>query len=143
MARDIIEKQPTQDQSVNKPESGTYGEKADRARLERALPPMQPAIQPSGGGPTPMGGTSPTVPPLPGGRPKVAPPGVPAAVMGPTDRPGVPTQTPLTGPVQSPIATAESVAQARIALLQQLATSDEVSAETREWAEMVLEILSG
>lgn len=142
MAQDIIEKVPTADQSVNKPESGTYGEKADRARLEKALPPMQPGGQSSGGGPAPMGRPSPNVPPLPGGRPKASPSGVPGAVMAPTDRPGVPIQTPLAGDPQSPIATAESVAQARIALLQQLSTSNEVSSETREWAKMVLEILS-
>ena len=37
-----IEKTPTSDTSVNKPESGTYGEKADLARLRQSLPPMGP-----------------------------------------------------------------------------------------------------
>ena len=43
MADDLeLDKTPTSDVSVNKPESGTYGEKADLARLKQTLPPMGP-----------------------------------------------------------------------------------------------------
>ena len=35
---DIVEKTPTQNMSVNKPESGTYGERAETDRLKKELP---------------------------------------------------------------------------------------------------------
>lgn len=145
MAQDTIEKTPTQDTSVNKPASGTYGEKADRERLRKSLPPMRPQQQ-AGGGPAPMRGMPGRMPDRAGGRPVSAPGGVPSAILKPTDQPGTPVnsprQLPQEGPM-SPVATAENIVAARIALLQQLATSNEVSAETREWAKLVLEMMNG
>ena len=55
MAEMDIDKTPTQNTSVNKPESGTYGEKADLANLKSSLPPMAaPEQQGVGGTPGPL-----------------------------------------------------------------------------------------
>lgn len=143
MADQTIEKTPTQNHSVNKPASGTYGEKADVARLKEQLP---EAGKPAQGG-SPTGGPPPVRPStsLPGGkpgRPPTAPPGVPTAVLHPSDRPGVPLSQPLTAPTP-PLGGAETAQQARIALLDALASDPTVSDETREWARIVLEMLLG
>ena len=134
---DIPEKLP----SVNKPESGTYGEKVDLSRLQAQLP--------SNGAATgPASGPAPTLPPV-SDRP-VRPglesqspspvPGLPGALLGPTQRPwepvtaapaGVPQQLALTG------------AQRRLQILDALASSPDVSPEMREWAEMLRRILTG
>ena len=67
-----ISKTPTQNTSVNKPASGTYGEKAELSRLQQALP--DSGGRPGGGapGPSPMspgqgpaGGPGPGRPPGP------------------------------------------------------------------------------
>ena len=131
-----IDKTPTQNQSLNKPEGGTYGEKAEVERLKKELP--------SGQGP---GGPQQAPPP---GRPRaarpvpasIAPPtpagptGVPDALMHPGSRPMVTGQP--DGPAQPSVA---NISQARIALLDALQSSKEVSPETREWAGIVLEMM--
>lgn len=141
MADQTIEKTPTANQSVNKPSSGTYGEKADISRLKAALP--------ESGGPSgaPPGEMSPvrqstSLPGGPPGRPSAAPAGVPTAVMHPSQRPGVPLNQPLAQPAP-PLGGAQSAQQARIALLDALASDPTVSEETREWASTVLEMLVG
>ena len=64
-----IEKTPTADTSVNSPESGTYGEKADLNRLRQALPPMGPPGSEGTGAAAPA--------PTPGRRPGPSSPGIP------------------------------------------------------------------
>lgn len=123
----------------NQPTSGTYGEGAANDRLKQALPPtptpqgpqapavtMPPVGQPPVGGPAPMGRP-------PGGQ---TPPGIPNAILegGPPQAqagPGLPTPA-----VATP-------AQGRLLVLQQLASSGDVSDETRQWAQMVLKVLIG
>lgn len=139
-----LEKTPTANVSVNSPQSGTYGEKADLNRLKQSLPAMGPA--PSGdpaAGPGPLPGTPPSLPGRPG-RPMNAPEGVPDAIMGPSARPDVPVGTPLdrgAAPPSSAFANARSQREARVTLLQQLQDSPEVSEATREWARLVLETM--
>ena len=136
---DEIEKNPL---PVNKPASGTYGEKKELNDLKASLPPMNPGAGPTATGPSPMPGASPQMPADPGGRPLNTPPGVPSALMGKTDQPTVPLNTPLAQPQPAPMAGAQSAAQARIVLLQALSVSNEVSEETRAWAKAVLEMLT-
>lgn len=135
MANDNIEKTPTANQSVNKPESGTYGEQADRNRLKKNLPPMDPEGQAQGGmEPSPMPQPSPGQPAQAGGRPPNAPPGVPGALLTPGGPPA---------PGQQPNAPRANPQAARLTLLENLASSQEVSDTTRQWAQLVLEALRG
>jgi hypothetical protein len=133
MADQSIEKTPMAGTSVNKPESGTYGEKADLANLQQSLPPMGPGGG-AEGGPAPMPQPSPAMPGRPGGRPMNAPAGVPDVLLGTED---------AATPAAAPNAPGASPEAARLALLEQLASSTEVSETTRAWARLVLESLSG
>ena len=93
MAEMDIDKTPTQNQSVNKPESGTYGEKAEIANLKSSLPPMAaPEQQGVGGGPGPLPSRG---MPQQEGRPKEGPSMLPQGVMSPTQRPNVPLSQPM------------------------------------------------
>lgn len=127
-----LEKTPQNGPSLNKPESGTYGEKVDLARLQGQLPPMGPAGGPGGGPGGPPGG--PNVPP--GGPP--ASPGVPGGVLRPTDRPNVPLSTPLVNTGQQ-APQPGSAREVHIQVLQALVADSSVSEVTRQWAESVLE----
>lgn len=121
------------------PQSGTYGTVADTERLKQQL-------SLPGGGPTGPGGAAmkPTAPPpgIPQGTQITPPPGgVPDVLMAPTTRPDVPASTPL----QNAFAGAPAVvtgAQRRLSILHALSTSEEVSEETREWAQLVLDKLA-
>ena len=140
-----LDKTPTRDSSVNSPESGTYGEKADLARLRQALPPMGPPGSQGTGGAAPPAGAPPAGlgPGLqrPTGRPAGGPTGVPSGVLAPTQRPGVPLSQPRDpGPPPMP-PRAAAADQQRLAILDALTTHPEVSEETREWATLVLEAL--
>ncbi len=130
-----IDKTPTQNQSANKPESGTYGEKAEVERLRKELPssggpgpgPAQEAPQRSQATPNkPVAG-------MPVQEP-AGPAGLPDVLTHPSRTPG--QVTPRSSMVQP--SQPESLSQARLALLDSLATSQEVSPETREWAQIVL-----
>jgi hypothetical protein len=125
---DVLEQVPAGG-GMNKPESGTYGEKAALADLQKQLPVQDqqqpgPAMQPT---PGPMGGR-----PAPSS-------GLPPGLMAPTRQPDVPVSTPLTGQsaVGSPLAGAADVRQKRLLLLDALSQSPEVSPETREWASIM------
>jgi hypothetical protein len=131
---------------VNKPDSGTYGEGAALQRLKDSLPPP-PATAPG----QPM--APPPVSPNParqgpqnlGGRPQTgaaAPPGIPSAVLGPTQQPGIPVATPLSAPTPNPVQNAVNAQQQRLALLDQLANNPRVSDDTREWAKQVIRLLT-
>lgn len=134
-----LEKQPMGG-GMNKPASGTYGEKVDLERLKQQLPSSgQPAVAPPGG-PRPM--SQPSGPgPRPIGRPMSGPPGVPSPLMAPSTT-GTPVGTPLARGGPSGIVSSQQGIQARIAILEQLSSSPEVSSATREWAKLVLEMLS-
>ena len=131
-----IDKTPTQNQSLNKPVGGTYGEKAEVERLKKELPssgqaPVGPQQPPPRRGRAPRPAPASVAPPTPAG-----PTGVPNALMHPGTRPmatGQPGEP--TGP------SVANISQARIALLDALQTSQEVSPETREWAGIVLEMM--
>lgn len=131
-----IDKTPTQDQSMNKPESGTYGERVEVERLKKELPSSrgpgapQPAEGPQRATPTK---NKPAVMAAP---PPAGPPGLPDVLMHPGAGGGQPRQQQVQ---QRPGAV--NVSQARIALLDALSSSREVSDETREWASLVLEML--
>lgn len=117
---------------MNKPSSGTYGEKADLASLQAALPQSDPL--PPGGGPQPV----PPMPPPPAGLRSQQPaaPGLPPALLRPTRNPDTPVNTPLEQPAQIP----EGLDRQRRMLLQVLAERG-LSAETREWAKLVLALV--
>ena len=138
-----IEKTPTQNQSVNSPASGTYGEKAELNRLKQALPESGARPGPPAPGASPMTRPGVSGPDRPEGRPAgpQAPVGVPGVMMHGTDRPDQPLNTPRVQP-GDPMGGAQSADQARLVVLQSLADSDTVSEATREWAEHVLEMLA-
>ena len=129
---EAIEKTPTANTSVNKPESGTYGEKAAEARLKSSLPAMDPMV-PTNSGPAPMPQKQPSMPAQPG-RPTQAPMGVPGVLLSEGNAPG---------PMNQPAAPAPNPQAARLSLLEGLANSQEVSESTRLWAQTVLEALRG
>jgi hypothetical protein len=132
VAEPTREKSPTADTSANQPKSGTYGEKSAVNDLKKALPPMDPAGQATSGlEPSPMPQPTPGMPAQAGGRPVNAPSGVPGALFSG----GPPT------PAEQPNAPSANPQAARISLLEQLASSQEVSETTREWARIVLEAL--
>lgn len=127
-----LEKTPVPGQ--NRPASGTYGEQADLDRLRQSLP--SPQGQPPAGPQGPPG--TPLNPPVQAGPP----PGVPAPIMAPSDRPQVPLGTPLVNTGQ-PVLVPESPSQARMAFLHALVQSPETSEVTKRWAEAVLEAYGG
>lgn len=123
---DVIEQVPA-GTGVNKPESGTYGEDVALQRLRQQLPG------------TPTGETAPPrtqLPPMTGptGGALPPPPGLPQALFAPTRRPDVPVGTPLqqTAPVP------QSPGEQRVMLLDTLSKDPNVSEETREFAQLVL-----
>lgn len=124
-APNIIEQQPAGG-PVNRPDSGTYGEKAALERLQASLPGMDPAA--------PAAPAAPPGQPGPGPLPPQAPAGLPSVLTEPTRNPGVPVSTPLQ---PQPTVGADRRAQA-LQQLQILMSSPEVSEETREWAAAVL-----
>lgn len=133
---DVIEQVPAGG-NVMAPDSGSYGDKAATDRLRKSLQ-------------VPAGSGSPTAPqpsPVPAGGPSGRPPApaapgtVPDVLMSPTTMPDVPVSKPLASP-PSPTATVDA-AQRRLRLLSLLAESDEVSQETKEWAQLVLDALAG
>ncbi len=120
--------------AVNRPESGTQGEKVDVQNLKDSLPQMGPGQATPGLEPSPMPSPTGDMPTQAGGRPPNAPAGVPSVLLG---EGGPPT------PAETPNAPAANPQAARITLLEQLVSSEEVSETTREWAKIVLEGLRG
>lgn len=131
---DIPEKTAT---AVNKPESGTYGEKADLQRLRSQLPssgssaPMPQARQ------LPPISDRPVRPmPVPSRQSTV--PGLPDVLVGPSNREWEPVTT---MPLGTPRQLTMTAQQMRLMKLDALANSPEVSPETREWARMLKRVL--
>lgn len=119
--------------NVNRPASGSYGEKAAADRLQQALPQSEPA------GPVMGGGAAQPTPTMPGSAPArsaASPAGLPAGLLRPSDRPNEPIGTTYAGPVD-PYAGAVDARQRRLRLLDMLSTHPEASPEMREWAEVV------
>lgn len=132
-----LEKTPTSDISVNKPESGTYGEKVDLSRLRQSLPPMGPPGSDGTAAAAPPAGVRPGELNRPTGRPKNGPSGVPGSLLSPTQRPGVPLDQPLArAPAPQP-PRAQAANEQRLLILDQLTSHPEVSSDTREWARLV------
>ena len=132
-----VTKMPLPGGNVNSPASGTYGEKAALERLKSQLPGVD-----AGAGPTASNPAAPMpTPPAGAGISNSPPPGVPSGIMAPTSRPDVPVSTPLQqGPV-SPLAGAQTGNQQRLAILDSLANSPNVSDSTREWAQSLVQSL--
>jgi hypothetical protein len=114
---------------INKPNSGTWGEKAAQSRLEAALPGPIAPTGPGGAGAPPM----PTPAAAPAGG---APAGLPPSILRPTERPDVPASTPLATPPVNPLAGAQSGRQRRLAILDAIANDPKASTQTREWAQL-------
>lgn len=132
--------------NVGRPESGSYGEGAEGERLAAG-------IGGNGGGPGPPPYPGPAPPPevrpastgAPDGRPGGtvnAVPGLPPMLARASDRPAEPVWTPPADPNYAvPNTTTLSAQQQRIAVLDALRMSPNVSPETREWAQVVLATL--
>lgn len=126
-----ISKQPNP-AGINQPESGVYGAVAATDRMRKALPPL-PADGAATGQPG-MAMPTPSQNPMPASDPG----GLPSALFAPTQRPNVPVASPLQAPPVNPVASAVGGMQQRLALLDSLANSPDVSDETREWATIVI-----
>lgn len=132
---------------VNQPES-PYGAVADLNRLKQQFP---QAAQ--GAGPLP------TAPPGPFGPPGTLPPGasgggfsqggstsgplpgLPEGILAPTDRPEVPVNAPLAEPMPAAdMGAVVTPSQNRMRILEALRQSEDP--ETREWAEMMIRLLT-
>ena len=126
---------------ANQPASGTYGDKAELDRLEASMPP------PTEGSPNDPNAAQ-AIPEVDGSQVRNARsnreaqgmPGLPAPILAKTNRPNTPAgETPLRGASEAATVTPR---QQRLALLDMLANSPEVSEETREWAQLVIRILT-
>ena len=137
-----LEKTPTGDVAVNEPEGGTYGEQAELDRLKSSLPPMGGPGGQAGGRTAPsLGGGLASAGGAPIGRPQNAPPGVPQALLGPTQRPNQPLGAPLGQQAPAMPPRAQAADQQRLMILDSLTTHPDVSAETKEWATLVRDAL--
>jgi hypothetical protein len=131
-----ITKMPMPGGNVNAPASGTYGEGAALENLKRQLP------SPAAPGPSAQNPVAPMPSPPGGGMVPAPAPGVPPALLAPTQRPDVPVSTPLAG-VGGPAPMTQSAAQRRLAVLDALANNPDVSEQTREWASTLISQLAG
>lgn len=129
------------DPRPNQPASGTYGEAAEREQLARSLPGTGQGTAP-GPGPEEPPGPGRRIPREREGRPAgpTPPPGIPPVLLHPGS--GFDGAPPAVVP-QGPTAPAPVVnaAQRRIAVLDAIANHPEVSEETREWAQVLLDVL--
>lgn len=119
---------------VNQPDQ-PYGARTELERLAEALGQQAPAVRTGENRPY-LERPSAKVPAPPPQRTASPPPGIPAAVLAPTDRPEVPVNTPL---VTAPPMAQPAPDQARLALLDRLRSSPSVSPTTREWARLLIE----
>lgn len=109
--------------NVSKPSSGSYGDVKSLDDLRAALPGSQSSE------PREMSATPTSLPEAP--RPS-APAGLPPGLLAPSRQPDVPVSQPMSMPAGPPVGSPQ---EKRIALLDSLAKSPNVSAETREWAQ--------
>jgi hypothetical protein len=127
---DVIEQQPAGG-NVMEPQSGTYGEKAELARLQQELPTSGAPAEP----------TQPTPPQVQPRRQPGPDNGLPRGLLAPTRRPEVPASTPPQGPVD-PYAGVVQAQQRRVRYLEILSSSPDATPEVREWARILLRKLS-
>lgn len=115
-----------------------YGQQAELSRLVAATAPPPPTSAPLV---EPMG--VPATPGTYGGAPSAGTPGIPDALLAPTQRPDVDVATPGSSPtfMPNPVDEFAPPPEATMALLTQLAQSPEVTAQTRAWARLVLRTL--
>lgn len=137
---DIIDKEPVPaGGNVNKPSSGTYGEKASVERLKSQLPQVQPGPLGGGGPAGGQGGQGLTSPPGPGPRPQPTEqspiPGIPAPIFDQTDRPNVDVNTPLVEGNAGPATPSQGALRVIDSLRQ------DPDPEVQEFAEMLFEFL--
>jgi len=136
-----LEKRELPGGNTSKPESGTYGEKAALANLESSLPMDESHVEGQDLDPMPRQPEG-----LPGideaGRPPSGPPGLPSALLHPTELPGVDVNTPLQPAPTSGMASAVDDRQRRLLVLTDLAESPDTSEATREWAKILIELLT-
>lgn len=118
----------------NTPESGTYGAKSQLDALKGAIGLPPPSQGQDAAKPVPSMPAS-AKPSQPGG-----PFGLPGAITAPTQSPNVPANTPLAQPV-NPVANAANPSQQRLALLDMLSKNPDVSDQTRELAQIMLQKL--
>lgn len=131
----VMEQQPAGGNPMQ-PSSGTYGEGAERERLEQQLPIGDgPPAPPSPSGPVGRPAGPAALPGMPAGG--AAPGGVPDVLLGPSDRPDVPVGTPLDAGAADMFPGAVDARQKRLALLDMLTTHPDASQEVREWASIV------
>ena len=135
----IPEKSPS---SVNQPSSGTYGEKADLAKLKAQLPAPEGSA-PIGSGPqTPQnpGMAVSSSPIRPSSNDMSSPvPGLPSALFNqPTQRPGEPATTMPSNTLAQDQPSSLSGQQQRLAILDALANDPTRSEQTRAWAKIVI-----
>lgn len=128
-----INKMPLAGGNVNSPASGTYGEGAALERLKQSLPAMP------GPGPSPDQPQSPMPTPGTGGVSTPPTGALPSALLAPTTRPDVPVATPLDMGMQAPVSLTSR--QRRMQILDMLASSPDVTDDTREWASLMIEKL--
>lgn len=135
--------------NVNRPDSGVYGEGAALESLKKSLPTTgaTPAAAPAGA-PVPSVGTEPVAPVVRNeGRPRTGaavPPGIPSVLLAPTQQPQIPVGTPLASAAPAaPGNGASTPSQSRLAMLDMLANSPDVSPTTREWAQNLMDALLG
>jgi hypothetical protein len=127
---------------LNAPASGSYGEGQAQQELQAALPVGAPPA-PQGAPLPPMGqGAVPSIPQREG-RPTgpTPPPGIPSIMARPTDMPNVPLNTPLAAP--GAVSMPQAPDEARLQVLQTLASSPNVSQTTRQWARQVIALILG
>lgn len=128
---DIAQQPQNPGGNVNQPASGTYGEQQSLLNLQQSLPAMAPQQQGAPNlpaiNPTPMRSTR------EGAAAPSTVPGIPDVLNHPTQQPNVPASTPLAPTPQLPV----TPMQSRMAIVDALAQSPNVSPETREWAQMI------
>tara|TARA_R110001606_G_scaffold364762_2_gene519333 strand:+ start:5038 stop:5481 length:444 start_codon:yes stop_codon:yes gene_type:complete len=134
---DVIEQLPAGG-NVMTPPSGSYGSKVENQRLRKSLQVPEGPVTPTPSQPSPVPGGGPS------GMPSApaAPGTVPDVLMRPTNSPDTPVSKPLAGRGGMSPAAAVDAAQKRLQLLDFLSTSDDVSPETQEWAQMVRDALA-
>jgi len=133
---DVSQIQIGNGQNVNKPSSGTYGEKAANNRLKQSLPaaPGGPTGQPT------APATQPNLPVPPPQAQRPTPKGIlPDVLTAPTNRPDESVNTPFSGgagAMQPP----QTAQQLQLAILDTLRSAPGVSDRTREFAETLFQL---
>lgn len=138
MAQDTfdIAKQTLPGGNVNRPASGAYGDQKNLDDLAKSFPQAPSMPGSASGAPAPM-----PLPPSGGGVSTAPSPGLPPALLAPTQRPDTPVNTPLAAAPVNPVQAAATARQKNLAILDALVSDPNVSSATREWARTAMENL--